>query len=301
MASNLTAVWQTFGLSTTEELTHVSDVAARLGADSAIAFKDIMDGMRNSGAAASQLGLGYEQLAAIITTVGDVSQKSASVIDNSFKTMFARMVDLKAGGEDEEGITYGLIGEKLSAAGFDAIDQETGKLKDLGVIITDLGDNWETLTKKQQMNLAQVVGGKRQYTDFLTLMNNWNGQYAKFLKTASSSDLIGETDRQFSTFAESLQAQQQDAANAWQQTMSKMISPDLLKSFAKMSETVANMVSGMVTGFGGLKGIMIVLGTIMTSTFMPKIKELMGTVVDSGARATNTFLKLFKVVEGGKL
>jgi TP901 family phage tail tape measure protein len=72
MSSNLTAVWQTFQLEG-DDLDRVASVAARLGAESAIAFKDIMEGMRNSGAAAAELGLGYEQLAAIMTTIGDVS------------------------------------------------------------------------------------------------------------------------------------------------------------------------------------------------------------------------------------
>jgi TP901 family phage tail tape measure protein len=189
MASNLTAVWQTFDLKG-EELERVAAIASRLGADSAIAFKDIVEGMRNSGQAAAELGLDYERLMAIVTTVGDVTQKSASTIDNSFKTMFARMVDLKKGGPgavDEDGIGLGNISKQLAELGFSPLDSFTGELKDLNTIIDELGGSWDELTDKERINIAQVIGGKRQYTDFLTLMNNFD-KYEGFLSSAMNED-----------------------------------------------------------------------------------------------------------------
>jgi TP901 family phage tail tape measure protein len=156
MTSNLTAVWQSFGFKTDEELTHVAAAAARLGADSAIAFKDVVTGMKQSASAAALLGVSYDQLAAMITTIGDTTQLSASVIDTSLKTMFARIIDLKEGGPgavDEDGIGLGRIGEQLAELGYSAFDAE-GALKPLGDIITQLGNNWENMSIKQQMATA---------------------------------------------------------------------------------------------------------------------------------------------------
>lgn len=39
-------------------------------------------------------------------------------------------------------------------------------------ILDDLGTKWQTLSKDQQTALAQTVGGTRQYTQLIALMDN---------------------------------------------------------------------------------------------------------------------------------
>jgi hypothetical protein len=41
-------------------------------------------------------------------------------------------------------------------------------------ILDDMGSKWDTLTKAQQVALAQTVGGVRQYTNLIALMDNWD-------------------------------------------------------------------------------------------------------------------------------
>ena len=46
--------------------------------------------MQISATAAAQMGVSYDSLAAIIATVGDTTQQSASIIGNAYKTIFSR-------------------------------------------------------------------------------------------------------------------------------------------------------------------------------------------------------------------
>ena len=41
-------------------------------------------------------------------------------------------------------------------------------------ILDDIGGKWDTLNKDEQVALAQAVGGIRQYTQFIALMDNWD-------------------------------------------------------------------------------------------------------------------------------
>jgi len=44
----------------------------------------------------------------------------------------------------------------------------------MDTILTDLAGNWDNLTQAQKVALAQTVGGARQYTTLISLMENWD-------------------------------------------------------------------------------------------------------------------------------
>ena len=83
MSQQLTAIWNTYGM-VGEQQEHAASVGAKMAAQTAVEFKDIAEAMQIAAAPASQMGVAYESLAAIIATVGDTTQQSASVIGNAF-------------------------------------------------------------------------------------------------------------------------------------------------------------------------------------------------------------------------
>jgi hypothetical protein len=44
----------------------------------------------------------------------------------------------------------------------------------MDVILEEIGSKWQTISRDEQMALAQTVAGVRQYNQFMTLMNNWD-------------------------------------------------------------------------------------------------------------------------------
>jgi len=54
-------------------------------------------------------------------------------------------------------------------------------------ILADLGDKWGDLTNAQQTALAQTIGGVRQYTTIMALMNNYDF-YKENLEIAKNSE-----------------------------------------------------------------------------------------------------------------
>lgn len=73
-----------------EEQARAASVGAKLAASTAVDFADISAAMQTSAAAAEQMGVSYNSLAAMIATVGDTTQQSASIIGNAYKTIFSR-------------------------------------------------------------------------------------------------------------------------------------------------------------------------------------------------------------------
>lgn len=73
-----------------DEQQRAAAVGAKMAASTAVDFKDIAQAMQISAAAAKEMGVSYNSLAAIIATVGDNTQQSASIIGNAYKTIFSR-------------------------------------------------------------------------------------------------------------------------------------------------------------------------------------------------------------------
>ena len=50
----------------------------------------------------------------------------------------------------------------------------SGNMRQMDEILDDMGKNWEKLTQTQKIGVAQTVGGVRQYTNLIALMDNWD-------------------------------------------------------------------------------------------------------------------------------
>lgn len=167
MSKQLTAIWNTYGMVGDEQL-RAASVGAKMAAQTAVDFSDIAKAMQTAAAPAAQMGVEYNQLAAIIATVGDATQQSASIIGNAYKTIFSRFQQLVSDGTDGE-VTLGQVSAKLQNLGVQLLNSD-GSLKNLGQTINEVGRNWDNWSQEQQLAIAQLVGGTRQYGQFLSLM-----------------------------------------------------------------------------------------------------------------------------------
>jgi TP901 family phage tail tape measure protein len=83
------------------------------------------------------------------------------------------MEDLKLGKTLEDGTSLGNYASSMAKVGVN-IKDTNGALKDMDVILNELGERWATLAKDEQIALAQGVAGIRQYNQFIALMDNWD-------------------------------------------------------------------------------------------------------------------------------
>lgn len=141
--------------------------------------------MQTSAAAAEQMGVSYNSLAAMIATVGDTTQQSASIIGNAYKTIFSRFQQLTTEGTDGE-ITLNAVSKKLQSLGINVLDA-SGKLRNLDSVIMTTGLSWKNYSEEQQLAIAELVGGTRQYGQFLALMNNFD-KYLNLKDIAENED-----------------------------------------------------------------------------------------------------------------
>ena len=267
MSSQLTSIWNNYKMAG-EEQYRAASVGAKMAAQTAVDFSDIATAMQTAAAPAAQMGVSYDSLAAIIATVGDTTQQSASVIGNAFKTIFSRFQQLKSEGTDGE-VTLNRVSQQLQELGVNVLDSSSN-LRQLDEVIWEVGDAWDNWSTKQQLAIAQLVGGTRQYGQFLALMNNYD-KYQENLKSAQSE--TGSTlESQYSQYLESVESLAKNAKEAWNQSFSELIDPDAIKDFYRAIETVGVVFGEFLKGLDGAKGVALVLAGIFSRQIVKGIQ-----------------------------
>ena len=301
MSEYLTAVWNSYKVSG-DELQRYVDIMAALGANTATSLEEIATSMQKVAATANTVGVSMEQVSSIIATVSSVTRESAESIGTSYKTIFARIGDLKLGKTDEDGIGLGTVSSQLQAIGVDILDQNQN-LREMGDIITDLGNRWQTMTSAQKTATAQAVAGKRQYTQLMALFENWD-MYGANLATAMNSE--GTLEQMNSMYEEGLKAAQDRARASMETLYSALLDDKILKQFANATATIADNIANVVEALGGLGGVATTVGGLLLQVFSKKvgsqIKEIgQGIVgfVSGNSTYKQQYLKTFEDTKNG--
>lgn len=278
VSSYMTAIWNNFNKDGTESAEHFADVITALGAATASSSAEIADGLQKFSAIADTVGLSYDYATTALATVVAKTRESADVVGTAFKTIFARLEGLKLGETADDGTDLNKYSEALAKVGVSIKETVNGveELRDMDDVLDDLAAKWETLNADEQMALAQTVAGVRQYNTLIALMNNW-GDFQKNLSVAQGSE--GSLQEQADIYAESWEAAQK-RVKASMETIYQALLDDqffikLTNGFAKFLDTINNTIEGL----GGLKGVLLVLTTLITTKFGNEIsKSLQNTV-----------------------
>lgn len=158
ISEQLTSVWNNF-YDGSKSLEYYADVMTKLGAATASSSDEIAEGLNKFAAVADTVGLSYEYAASALATVTATTRESADIVGNSFKTLFSRIQGLNLGETQDDGTTLNKYSQALASVGVN-IKDTSGNLKNMDAILDDLGAKWATLSKNQQVALAQTVGGK---------------------------------------------------------------------------------------------------------------------------------------------
>lgn len=160
VSSYMTAIWNNFA-DGSDNLERFADIITRLGADTASSSEEIAEGLEKFAAIGNTVGLSYEYATSALATVVAQTRQTPEVVGTAFKTLFARIQDLELGNTLDDGTTLGTYSQALEKVGIN-IKDTSGQLKNMDAILGEMGNKWKTLSKDQQVALAQNVAGKQK-------------------------------------------------------------------------------------------------------------------------------------------
>ena len=266
MSEMLTAVWNSYQVGE-EELEKYVDIMAALGAATATSTEEIATAMQKVAATANTVGVSMQQMSSIIATVSSVTREAPESIGTSFKTILARIGDLKLGKTLEDGTTLGLVSGQLQQIGINVLDA-TGNLRGMGEVLDSLMMKWDDLTEAQKAAVAQAVAGKRQYTQLMALMENQD-LYKKSLGIAANSE--GELSKQANIFEESWRGASNRVQASLEKLYSQLVDDKAMVKMLDVAEKFVTTLGGIIDGFGGLGGVITSVGSLLTRYFSADI------------------------------
>ena len=172
VSNQMTAVWNNF-YDGSHSLEYYADVMTALGAATASSTDEISTGLSKFASVADTVGLSYENAAAALATITATTRQSADSVGTGLRTLFSRLQSLNLGETLDDGVTLTKYTKALETIGVSALDA-SGNLRSMDDILEDMGSKWDTLNAAQKTALAQTVGGVRQYTTLIALMDNFD-------------------------------------------------------------------------------------------------------------------------------
>lgn len=299
VSNYMTAIWNNFA-DGSETLEHYADVLVKLGANTASSSEEIATGMEKFAAVAQTVGLSYDYATAALATVVAQTRQSADTVGTAFRTIFSRLEGLKLGETLEDDTTLNKYSEALRVIGVN-IKEADGSLKDMDTILDDMAEKWQDLSDAQKIATAQTVGGVRQYTTLVALMDNWD----KFKNNLDlTTNATGELQRQQDTYMESVEAHLNKLKASWEGLYDNLFDEDAIKGLADGLSFVVDKVSSLVSAFGGGGNALLALGSVALRVFDDQIARSLSSTIQrfktakQNASELTAQLKLIEEVKG---
>ena len=273
VSNQMTAIWNNF-YDGSKSLEHYADVLTALGAATASSTEEIAGGLEKFAAIADTIGLSYDYAAAALATLTSNTRESEEVVGTALKTIFARIQGLKLGETLDDGTTINKYSEALAKVGIN-IKDTSGNLKDMDVLLDEMGGKWTQLSRDQQTALAQTVAGTRQYNQLMALMANWNNgdsdSFQANLATAKNAD--GTLKEQADIYAESWEAAADRVTAAAEAIYEKLINDEFFIDLLNNIEKIIQFVDSLIDKMGGLRGVIFTLSTLLTKVFQNQLAQ----------------------------
>ena len=203
-SETLTSIINSYNLSATEAMS-VTDKISAIAIKSAADFGELSTAIEKVASSAATAGLDLDHMMGYLAKMIETTREAPADIGTSLKTITANFTQFKENPEavNEDGFTANKVDKALQDVGIELFDKQTGQMKDLGVVIDELGMKWEDLTRNQKAYLATAIAGNRQSSRFYALMNN----YDRTLQlVAEGTNSAGSAQRQYELYTQSLQA-----------------------------------------------------------------------------------------------
>lgn len=236
----------------------IVDKLVNVDMSAAVSAGGLAEGMSRVAVTANTAGVSMDRLLGYLAVVGETTQRDMSSVGNSFKTIFQRMSDIKAGKFkliDEDGTeeTLSDVEQTLANVGID-LRKTVNEYNNYGEVLDNLARKWDFLNQVQQNSLVKAFAGVHQAENFRVLMENYD-KAKEYMDIAANSD--GAAEQKFGYYLDSLEAKTQSLKASLEALASQTIPEDLYGSVLDISQGMVDAA----TNTGILKASLVGLGT----------------------------------------
>lgn len=262
-----------------EEVIGVVDRLSAVDMSAAISAGDLALAMSRANNSARLAGADMNKFIGYVTTVADVTQKSAESVGESFKTIFSRFGNVKAGKfvasqeemdlpdyDEAEFENLNDIETVLDSIGIKIRDNYS-TWRDIDDILAEIGKKWNTWDTTTQNAIATAIAGTRQRENVLTLFSNWE-DVSKYAEIAENA--YGTATKKMEAYSDSIDAAKNRLSAALEKIVLDLNNFEVIKDFY-------NVMTFIVTN---LKTLIPILTGYMAITRSDSLAQSFGGVAE---------------------
>lgn len=191
----------------TSDVINIVDKLTGVDLESATSAGGLAEAMSKCANSADVAGVSMDSLIGYIATVAEVTQKSDSVVGESFKSILARMGKIKLNNwidEDGKDISGEINDVEKTLGQFDIkLRNSATEFRNFEDVIYDVGMAWDKFSSVDQNAIANAFGGVYQRENVIALFENFNRALELSEISANSA---GTAYQKFEIYENSLEA-----------------------------------------------------------------------------------------------
>ena len=280
-----------------EDSVNIVDKLTAVDMEAAASAGGIATAMAETSASANLAGVSMDTLIGYIATVKEVTQDSDESVGTFFKTMFARMGNIKVGKfVDEDGESLNDVETVLGEVGI-KLRSDSEHFRDFSEVLDEVGAKWDGYNEVQKHAIATAIAGTRQQEKFLTLMSNY-GTALGYAETAANS--AGTAVNKYGAYTEGVTGKLEELKATFEELSLTVLDSDFLSQafdygiqFVELTQDIFDILDRL----GGLKSMLPVVISALAVFKAPQISKNVAhitTLIDD----LKTFAKTFKDAYG---
>ena len=292
-----------------EEVAEINDSLTSIDLAAAVDAGGLAEATSRVAASADLAGISLNKLLGYEAAVGEASQESMSVIGNSFKTIFSRMSDIKAGNLeliDEDGTTATLSDVETVLNNIDVqLRSSTNEFHDFDDVLDDTAKRWDKLSSVQQAAVSKAFAGQRQANRFKLLMENYDTalEYEKIANQSSGTAMQKFND----AYLNSIEAKQKSLQASFESLSVNLFNRDSISGILEATQALVefldktNLLKGALSGLavgGALKGFVALTTSITQAAMKMQNFQQAMSLLKIGDISTDGIEKLSVLMDG---
>lgn len=255
----LTSAMKGYGKSVSDVMSIVDKFTA-VDMKAAVTAGDIATAMAETATGAKIAGVSMDKLIGYISVVSEVTQDGAESVGTFYKTMFARIGNVKAGKfvDDETGESLNDVEKVLGKLGISLRDRNN-EFRNFGYVLDEVGQKWDTYNSTQKRALATAFAGTRQQEKFIVLMENY-GKAMEYENISQNSEGTAQTKYE-DAYMSGIDARLQTLKASWEEFSLKFFNSSLVTNFLETINAVVKVLSNDV--IGGIAQVATSIGVLV--------------------------------------
>ena len=259
----LTSAMKGYGVAV-EDSVKIVDKLTKVDMEAAASAGDIATAMAETATSAKLSGVSMDELIGYITTVKEVTQDGSESVGVFFKTLFARMNNVKAGKfiDDETGEALNDVESVLHKLDIE-LRGANDEFRNSSDVLGEVAARWDKFNDTERNAIATAMAGSRQFEKFNVLMSNYSTAMG-YATTATESH--GTAVEKFSAFTEGIEGKMNSLKATFEELSMTLLNSDFLAYivdfFAFLIEGLT-VVGSVVKALGGLPTVLLAVASAL--------------------------------------